>query len=490
MNRLLIVLLAFGLAAHFGAGALRAQDSPPSPRRGDPQASDSRRASTRPGAAEARRDRLWRDVVEAMPREERARFLRLSPEDKEAAVRLAIAKRAAEEEASFLASLTEAERAELAQLADRPDKRRRRLIELRLEQHFRRAVDEARNRGVLNEDEAARLAAAPAIERAKAVLALQKRTFLATHREDLAAAPRRERDRLANIPAEEFFDDPFVQDFKSFRFLSKPEVEKFRRLDDEAAGRLVLGLTQGDFDVAVAAAVFSTERTRLLQTLKAEDRRRVGRDLRRAAIGPQRGLVMPPPELMDEMTDAEIRAFLKLGNAERRAALVKRFGVLRLFEARRADLQSRNGPKIGELLRRLPEEDQTRLLDLPHEELRRELQRRYPDEFPAPEDGRRPDAGGRPGGRAGGPAGGPPGGRPPGGRPPRGDRPDRPGRPERPDGPRRDPREGDGPLDGSDRPQPSGRGDRPARPLPGDGSEPNSDSRPESRPASRPRRAL
>ena len=475
MNRPFLALPAIALAALLGAAALRAQD-PTSSRPTDPQSPGSQRSTTRPRPAEAKRDRLWRDVVEAMPREERARFLRLSQEEKEAVVRLAIAKRAAEEEAAFLASLVEAERVELAELADRPDKRRRRMVELRLEQHFRRAVDEARSRGVLNEDEATRLAAAPAIERAKAVIELQKRTFLATHREDLAAAPRRERDRLAKIPADEFFDDPFVQDFKSFRFLSKPEVEKFRRLDDEAAGRLVLALTGQDFDVAAASAVFSAERTRSLQGLKAEERRRVGRDLRRAASGPQRGLFMPPPELMDEMTDAEIRAFLKLGNVERRAALIKRFGVLRVFEARRSDLQSRNGPKIGELLRRLPEEEQKNLLEQTPEEIRRELFRRFPDEFSGPGEGERQGPGGRSGNDSG-PGGGRPGGRPsgppPGGRPPRGERPDRPGRP---DGP------GRGSRDGDDSPQPSGRGDRPARPTPGG----NPESRPESGPASRP----
>lgn len=425
MNRLRVLLVL--VAGWCAAPALLAQEpprGPDRPPRGGPPGvrphnpegrPDARGPESRPGPAAERRDRLWRAVVEAMSKEERRRFLDLPIREKERVVREAVAARSRAEEAAFLAELTDAQRAELEALADRPEARRRRFLELRVDRHFARAAEEAKARGVADDAELAQLRAAPIKARARATLDLQKRTFLAAHREDLATAPRRERDRLERVPADQFFDDPFVQDFKSFRFLSPAEVAKFRAVSPEAAGAFARGLIKGEVDDAAAAAAFSPERVAALKKLTPDERKRVGRDLRRLVIGGGRGGFLPPASLMDELTDEEARAMMRLPGPERRLFVLKKFGLQRVAEARREELQLRFGPKLAELLQRLSAEDRERLSALQDEPLFEELRRRFPEELPSLEEAQRArQPGGPPGG--GPPGGGPPGGGRPGGR--------------------------------------------------------------------------
>jgi hypothetical protein len=332
-----------------------------------------------------RRDRLWREVVEAMSDGERRAFQRLPQAEKERAVREAVRRRAEKEEAAFMAGLGDAEKAELEALKDDPIRRRARLVELRVARHFELAAEEAEAAGLVDETEIERLRAAPLLRRVEATLDLRKRVFLSAHKADFEGLPDRERDRLSKTPADRFFDDPFVRDFKSFRFLVPAEIARARAADAKAVRAFSEALHDGRFDADGAAKLFSKERAAALEGLDPEAKRRVARDLRRYALArdDERGFALPP-SLMDELSEDEAREVLRLPGPARRAFALKRFGAKKLFEARRDALLERLPPRVRERFRELADDEQKRLVELPGSVLRRELFDRFPNDGPPP----------------------------------------------------------------------------------------------------------
>jgi hypothetical protein len=410
MNRPPLPLAVATCVAFAWASSLAAQEPPPGRPHGPPPEGRARPGGdTRPSPGAApRRDRLWREVVEEMSPAERRAFLALPLEAKERAVREAIAKRSAAEEAAFTGTLSDAERAELDALKDRPELRRRRFVELRVGRHFARAAEEAKARGLIDDAELATLNAAPLVRRAEATLDLQRRTFLAAHREELGHLPSHERERLAKLSPQEFFEQPLVRDFRSFRFLTPPEVMRLRGLGDEEVDALIDGLDRGEPAAEAASRVFSGDRVAALRGLKREDLRRVARDLRRLASAPERPDREPPPDgrgpppegreprdprdhgppregwnlpprLMEELSPAEAKEVLRLPGVERRAFALRRFGAARVLEARVDDLERRMPPRARERFRKLAKEERERLADLSSRDVKREMERRFPE---------------------------------------------------------------------------------------------------------------
>ncbi|HYC76664.1 MAG TPA: hypothetical protein VEI02_03450, partial [Planctomycetota bacterium] len=351
-----------------------------------------------------RRERLWAKVIEEMTPAERRAFVALPEAEKERLVRAAIARRAAAEEEAFLKTLSETDRAAVDALAGRPNERRLKIAELRIDRVFERAAEEARARGVAEEAEIERLRSGAAPAKASAALDLQRRNFVAAHREELERLPPRERERIDRLAPEEFFDDPFVQDFRTFRFLSPVEVARVRALQAEVVRALIAGLAEGRVDDVAAARAFSAERLAALRTLGVEDLRRLGGALRRLSVddgpgeggrGARGGGWHLPPVLFEELTHAEREEFGRLRDVERRRFAVRRFGPARVAATRLETLRRRLGAGVRAAFDALPEDEQARLADLPGAELRRELERRFqlPSEREGEHDrGRRPPA--------------------------------------------------------------------------------------------------
>ena len=370
------------------------------------------------GLDPAERERLmreWLEIVGDMPREERLRFMGLEPEAKQEFVNQAIAARRQAAEEAILGSLTAEERAAYEALPLVEQKRR--LVEIRVDLKLERYLTEAVSRQLRTAEQAAALRNGSVADRMTTVLVLQKDLFLAIHRETFESMPPPDRDRLLAADPREFFEDPLVRDLRALDLFDPDALQGLRARGPDAVRDLLESIEDGS--LAQRPAFFRPGGLERYGAMDERERRHYGRELRRTRFyrdllggedrPPGFGPVVPPPEIMERLSDQERRIFRGLPDIRRRVFLEKRFPELAdapWMQAPRGDVpplgpgngprregppgrrggegggppdgQPRGGPGIleglllGDLLdrlERLPEEERRRLRGLPLSEV-------------------------------------------------------------------------------------------------------------------------
>ncbi len=346
--------------------------------------------------------------------EQRSALRQLRGPDRERAIlRLMEARQAADEKA-FIETLTDEERASLEALAGQPEKRREKLITLRVERRFARVAEEARNRGAVADEEIDRISRLTLRDKAEATLGLQKQLFVVTHGQDWSEMPERLRAELQALPAREFFEHPALRDYRTFAFLTPSEIQRLRSVDPDLLEAFTADLERGRVSSEVAEAVFSPQRRAALVELPSDVMKRLARDMRRihfarelrGARGQEPSDFPLPPSLFDELSREEQRTFQELPARLRLPFSLRRFGAERLEEAGRADFLRMMPRPVRERFLALPEDVRAKILQGPPPEMQRRLHDALPElgpkrggrRDPPPRQGPPPGPdGGRPG---------------------------------------------------------------------------------------------
>ena len=282
--------------------------------------------------------REWNEVVDGMSPTERLAFLNLSrPEQDRTVGRLA---RREKDEAAFLLSLKDTVRTEIEALS--PGKRRARILELRVGQKLERAVVDAWELGIIDDDSAADALdlSAPA-EQAERILELQKAMFIRIHDEHLRRLPPRLRDDIMSLPPRRFFRHGAVNDVRIRHHFAMPAVNSLRRQGSDAIEKLLDALSKGNLDLE-QKRWFRPSGLTEFEKLDADGRRRFVAQLRRTHFfrelkygrrepprdrgpGPYRDGIELPPELFDRLDPREQKAWLSMPPSAQDAFARRRF---------------------------------------------------------------------------------------------------------------------------------------------------------------------
>lgn len=308
----------------------RDQGPPPGefgPHRGDlgpPPGPGNNQPPRPPTSAEREREKY---LDEATPNE-RAEFDAASPSSRAVIIDAWKEQRRQREEQAFLAALPQQARSELDTITD-PVVRRTRILALRIDFALDRAIEEARNSGVSDDEEATRVRSLTPRGKADATLDLQRRTLLVRLKPELDRMPRPVRDELSRLSPKAFFEHPAIDDLRNFRFFTSLEREQLRKLSPEIREAVAVAIeTAGSHEALVK--VFLPDRLKLLSALGEQPRKRLAREIRdRLDRGPgptSRPGFHLPSRLFDRLTPEERDVYLSLPDSARHDFAMRRFG--------------------------------------------------------------------------------------------------------------------------------------------------------------------
>ena len=152
---------------------------------------------------------------------------------------------------------------------------------------------------------------------------LKREIFFAIHGEEISPE---ERSRLEGLDRHQFWRDRTVRRFQILQHIDVEELERLRKLDSKSRRRLLEALRRGQgLESFVERGVLSAATMKRWTRLKADERRRLLRDLIRVHLprisrGPR-----PSRRQMMEMTSEERRRFFMMNPEERLGFLRKRF---------------------------------------------------------------------------------------------------------------------------------------------------------------------